>query len=466
MLISRLEARSRRKDGWSVPAADNSNMTSFTLSHDTRPRFLAFLAFLSLALTIISLRSSAQQNQPKDGRYYESEARKAYQEKRYDSFLENMKQAADLRPNHPRLMYNLAVAYALNRQPMEAMIWLRKTAEMGLILPAASDHDFDSLRDLEEFKAIVKLFEQNQAPVVSSSPAFTVHEKGLVPESVAYDPDADVFYLSSVYKRKILSVSRRGEGRIFSSDSDGLWSVMGMKVDARRRLLWVCTAAHPQMSNYRIEDKGRSALLKYDLRTGRLIERYEPADQNKPHWLGDLAINSAGDVFATDSVSPAVYVLRHDQNKLETFMEGPPFVSPQGLDFGQDEKHLFMADYSIGVFVVDLATKHCTNLSSTSTLLGIDGLYFHKGQLLGVQNGVNPQRIVCLTLSKDLARVERFETIEANNPLFDEPTLGVLVKDDFYFVANSQWGAIDETGHLAPEDKLKDPTVLRLTLQR
>jgi hypothetical protein len=67
-----------------------------------------------------------------------------------------------------------------------------------------------------------------------------------------------------------------------------------------------------------------------------------------------------------------------------------------------------------------------------------------------VQNGVNPQRVVRLFLSKDLSRVERFETVAANQPAFDEPTLGVLVKDHFYFIANSQWGALDEQGRLAP----------------
>jgi hypothetical protein len=36
-----------------------------------------------------------------------------------------------------------------------------------------------------------------------------------------------------------------------------------------------------------------------------------------------------------------------------------------------------------------------------------------------------------------LDRVERLEIIEANDPVFDEPTLGVLVKDTFYLIANS-----------------------------
>ena len=422
-------------------------------------RALFLVAFLVLVVPI-----SLSQTDPKDSRYYESLARKAYQEKNYASFLENVKLAADLRPNHPRLMYNLAGAYALNGKQNEAIALLRRMAEMDLIFPASSDHDFDSLHSLPEYDTILKRIEKNREPKINSLRAFTVHEKGLVPESVAYDEDADVFYLSSVYKRKILRITESGEVKDFSREGDGLWSVMGMKVDRKRRLLWVCTTAHTQMTNFVAADKGKTALFKYDLTTGTLLAKYQPTDTTKPHWLGDLVINSAGDVYATDSVSPAVYLIRHDGTKLETFLEGQPFVSPQGLDFSRDQQQLFVADYSKGVFRVELKTKKVHSIDSNFTLLGIDGLYYYKGSLICVQNGVNPQRVVKLTLSKDMSRFDGFETIEANNPEFDEPTLGVLVKDRFYFVANSQWGAIDESGHLAPIDKLKEPTVLKVKL--
>jgi hypothetical protein len=103
---------------------------------------------LSLFFALLFSTLVFAQSDQKDGRYYESLARKAYQEKNYSSFLENMKLASELRPNHPRLMYNLAVAYALNDKPTDAVALLRRTAEMGLIFPAASDHDFDSLRSL------------------------------------------------------------------------------------------------------------------------------------------------------------------------------------------------------------------------------------------------------------------------------------------------------------------------------
>jgi len=426
------------------------------------PKTVGGLMFAMLLCFLCTI--SFGQEQQKDGRYYESEARKAYEAKDYPLFLSNMRRAAELRPNHPRLMYSLATAYSLNGQTKEALMWLSKTAAMGLVFSPGDDPNFASIKSDVEFLSIRKRFEENRAPMVKSVEAFTVHEKGLIPESVAYDPKSQTFYVSSVYKRKILAVNKAGDVKEFSSSADGLWSVMGMKVDPLRRVLWITTTAHPQMTNFNAEDSGKSAIFKYDLRTNQLAGKFQPSDSAKTHWFGDLAINADGDVFASDSVNPSIYMIRHDTNQLQTFIEGGPFVSPQGLDFTPDQKHLFLADYSKGLFLIDVASKEIKSVAGDFTLLGIDGLYNYKGSLVAVQNGVNPQRLVRLFLSKSLDRVERFETLEANNPVFDEPTLGVLVENDFYFVANSQWGAIDKDGKLAPPDKLKDPTILRLRL--
>ena len=424
-------------------------------------------ASLCLCVSVFNFRfSSAQTQPPKDAGYFAQLALKAYKEKDYAAFLENMKRAIALRPTHQTYMYNLAIAHALAGDKREALAWLRRGASMGLVYPADQDNDFSSVKETAEFKAILKKIEDNRLPVIKSSTAFTVHEKGLVPESVAYDAVTQTFYLSSVYKRKILSIDKRGLAREFANERDGLWSVMGMKVDRARRTLWVCTAAHPQMANYREEDNGRSGIFKYDLRSGRLLKKYLLPRQAKPHWLGDLVLNSAGDVFATDSVSPAIYRIPRGSDELELFIEGEPFVSPQGLDLTADEKHLLMADYSKGIFRIELQTRKIINVepAPASTLLGIDGLYRYGDSLLAVQNGVNPQRVVRLFLNKGFDQVLRFQIVEANNPLFDEPTLGVLVGNTFYYVANSQWGAIDEKGRLAQAEKLREPLILKLKL--
>jgi hypothetical protein len=410
---------------------------------------------------------SAQVVQAENAESYIAAARKAYGEQNFPAFLEAAKRAYDLSPpNYPRLMYYLAIGYALNGDKQNALLWLEREARMGLVLRVESDDNFKSIKDTDEFKAVVEKFRHNSQPLVHSSQAFTVREKGLVPESVAYDPRTQTFYLSSIYRRKILRVGADGGTTEFATERDGLWSVAGMKVDAARRLLWACTVAHAQMSGFRAAEDGTTALLKFDLRTGKLVKKYVLPNQPQHHWLGDLAISASGDVYATDSLTPTIYVVRRKRDEIEPFLESAQFANPQGLDFAPGEKQMFMADYKRGVFVIDLTTKKVTPVAPApdSTLLGIDGLYFHGGALVGVQNGVNPNRLVRLRLSPDFSRVVKFETLEANNPAFDEPTLGVLLRDDLYFIANSQWGAIDEKGNLAPAEKLKDPVILKLRL--
>jgi len=424
------------------------------------------LMIVGVAALAPRLRTAANEDPPKTARYYRQQAAAAYRAKDYASAINNLNRALDLIPDHPTLFYNIAAISALQGKKTEAIASLSKIANMGLALRPEKDPDFDSIKDSTEFKAILKRFEDNRAPIVKSSTAFTIPEKGLITEGLAYDPVEETFFVSSVHKRKILSISRTAKPTTFASEQDGLFSVLGMSVDAKRRHLWVTSTAFPQMLNFKKEEDGTSAVFKFDLSTKKLVKKYVLSNATKKHALGDLIIQSNGDVFTTDSLSAAVYVIRPERDEIELFLEDAGFGSPQGLAFSGDERHLFMADYGTGLFDIDVKTKKVAHLAplAGATLLGIDGLYFHKGGLIGVQNGVTPQRVVRVSLSKDLDRVEHFEVLEANNPVFLEPTLGVLVKDTFFFIANSQWPLVDENGKLAADDKLQDPVVLKMKL--
>jgi ketosteroid isomerase-like protein len=404
-----------------------------------------------------------QEDPIKAARSYMQQAISAYKEKNYASYLENLQKAHSLRPDHPTIIYNLSGANALAGKPEMAIKLLSKVADMGLIYRAAEDDDFASIKDTEEFKRILKRFESNKLPTNNSSPAFTIQEKGLITEGIAYDPVEENFYVSSVRKRKILSIGKNGEVRDFSLPQDGLWGVFGMRVDAERRLLWVCSSAIEQMEDFKDEDKGSAGIFKYDLVSRKLIKRYILP---KGHLLGDLTVNSRGELFTTDSLRPVIYTIPSQKDELKVFLDTEPFVSLQGLAFSGDDKNLFVADYSRGLYVIDTGSKKCVKVGQPEdmTMLAIDGLYFYKGSLIGVQNDINPNRVIRLHLNQELNSVESAEVLEANNPLFNEPTLGVVVKDKFYFIANSQWSSVDREGKQAPMDKLQAHLILKTDL--
>lgn len=417
-----------------------------------------------LLVLLLVVQISAQEK--KDARYYRRQAAAAFQAKDYNAALENLKQADVLIPNHPTIVYNLAVAYtALGRQT-DAVRMLSHLAEMGLTYPLDKAPEFAALKDMESFRAVVRKMQENRAPILRSQPAFMVDEKGLIVESVAYDSAEQAFFVSSVHKRKILRIDQNGAMTTFASEQNGLWSVLGIRVDARRRHLWAVSAALPQMTGFTKQEEGASGVFKFDLKTGRLIKKYL-LPGGKPHTLGDLLITARGDVFASDSQTAAVYKIDAERDVLELFLEDERFISPQGLALSNDESQMFLADYSKGIFRIDVKTKNVLHIQPLpeATFLGIDGLYFYKGELLAIQNGVNPHRLVRIGLTKDLKQATVFEVIEANNPVFDEPTLGMVVGDMFYFVANSQWESVDEQGKLAAAEKLQNTLILKLRLK-
>ncbi len=395
----------------------------------------------------------------------ERQATADYKAKDFVKFLENMKRANELRPNHARLLYNLADAYALNNKPDESLKILGQIAAMGVFFDVGKDDDFKILFDLPRFKTIQNEFAKNQKAINKSEKAFTISEKDLITEGIAYDSATKRFFVSSIHKRKIVSIDKNGKVSGFSLDSDGLWSVSGMRVDSKRNVLWATTTAFPQMENFQKADDGKAGVFKYDLKTGKLLKKYLLSNEKERHALGDLIIAKNGDVYASDSVSPNIYRIDVKTDKMEIFLSSDNFSSLQGLAFTPDEKLLFAADYSKGVFRIEMSGKNIAQVTpdANTNLIGIDGIYFYRGNLIAIQNGFRPHRVASYFLNRDFTAITKSETLEANHADFNEPTLGVLVGKSFYYIANSQWALTNENGKLA-EDKLKEPVILRLKL--
>lgn len=421
---------------------------------------------LSLSVLIFSLGANAQTAaETAESVRLERQANADYKSKNFAKFLENVKRASDLRPNHARLLYNLAVGYALNNQVDEALKILERLAMMDLYFQIQADEDFKSLFENSAFKDIQSKFAENQKPLNRSEKAFTMPEKDLITEGIAFDSDTKRFFVGSIHRRKIAVIYKDGKVSDFSANADGLWSVSGLRVDAKRKILWAVSTAFPQMQNFQKADGGKSGLFKYDLRTGKLLQKFLLSNDTEKHALGDLIVAENGDVFASDSVSPNIYRLDAKTNKFELFLTSDMFASLQGLAFSPDEKILFVADYAKGVFRIELKDKKISQISfdAKTNPIGIDGLYFHRGNLIALQNGFRPHRVARFYLNKDFSAVTKSETLEANHADFNEPTLGVIVKENFYFIANSQWDFTNENGTLV-EDKLQKPVILRLKL--
>lgn len=424
-------------------------------------RIIAFSITLLTFLSISFGQTAAEMRAAGDA---ERAANAAYRAKDFSLFLKQMETANRNRPNHPRLIYNLGVAYAINGRNDEALTSLDRLTKMGLAYAFDKDEDLASLRDDERFQKIAGASAVNRTPINASTRLLELHDKTMIAESVAYDRKTNQHFIGSIHKRKIVSVDSKGVEKEFSSPSDGLYAVLGMKVDARRGILWAATSAVPQMSRFAEADKGRSAIFKYDLRSRKLLQKFPVRDSGE-HMLGDVWIDRTGNVYATDSVSPNIYRIDAAKNTMEVFITSDLFASLQGITEGSRPNEIYVADYAKGFFRIDLTTKAITQLKPDAnvTLLGTDGLYFHNGKLIAIQNGINPNRVAAFTLNGD--RVTDTTVLEANHADFLEPTLGFIDGKDLVYIANSQWPLVSEKAELQTE-KLRNPLVLRVSLER
>ncbi|MBA2339651.1 MAG: hypothetical protein H0V88_04605 [Pyrinomonadaceae bacterium] len=187
--------------------------------------------------------------------------------------------------------------------------------------------------------------------------AFRIPESDLIPEGIAYDSSTGIFYVGSTYLRKIVSVNRKGVVRNFTAEAqDGLRGVLGVKVDARRRILWAISShaglGMPIKGNSR-DCIGCSEIFKYDLKSGALIKKYTLENKPRVHFLNDLALNSNGDVYISDTIAGDVYFISRQTDKLEVLASFGQTAYPNGLDLSPNGRLLFVA-IDGGVQTIDL----------------------------------------------------------------------------------------------------------------
>ncbi len=405
---------------------------------------------------------------PLDVGALEREATTAYEHKDFACFLARSEALLAAAPGEPRRLYNVACGQALSGQGDRALRSLRALAEGGVHFDIAADSDFAALTGSPGFEAVRLLFAALKTTVVERSVvAFQLAERDLIPEGLAHDPTDGAFFVSSVHKRKIVRVDASGAARDFTSPGQhGLGAVLALGVDAPRHALFACSAMIPHMEGFRPEDEGKSSLFQLDLATGKVTRELALQGPGKGHVCNDLAIDAAGVVFVSDSISGAVYTADPGANALTVLLPPGVLASPQGIAVAPDGRTLYIADYAHGVARVDRVTHSVTMLASPPGvfLTGLDALVLHGDDLVATQNGITPHRLIRAHLGPGGDRITAVETLEQNHPRYREPTLGTLVGAHFFYVANSQWGSFDKAGVLAPLDQLQAPVILDVRL--
>jgi len=296
-------------------------------------------------------------------------------------------------------------------------------------------------------------FIQDARPAVVA----TLPAANLLAEDLAFDAATGRWFVSSVHGREIL-VKKPGKAwRVFAHQN--LSGVLALGIDPPRRRLWATSVGLPQAGDLAPEDQGVSALVAFDLDSGRELRRIPL--EGKGHALGDMAVASDGTVFVTDSRGGGVYRLDPEAMALVALVTPGTFRSPQTPVVV--EGGILVPDYAKGLAFVPASGGAARWLTGPEgvDLRGIDGMALSGRRLYVVQNGASPNRVLALDLDEGLTKVERITVLlkvpEATHVLVREGTLFIL--------ADNGWERFDDAGALkkdAPPERA--PRILRLEL--
>lgn len=422
-----------------------------------RPRHLSVALGLALAGLHAAERPTAEQAMA-----LAREAATAAEADDKPGYLAKMEAAAALRPDFPRILVNLAAAQLANDRAEDALATLDRLAALGTHSPVEKSAEFAALRGQKEFQAIVKKLAENLVPQGRGDIDFTLAGVTGVIEGIAWRAKTGTYYFGDPHHRCVWLRPPATKGseaalRRFTPEGDDLLGVCGLAVDEQRGVLWAATSAVPAMRGFEAAMDSMAALAEIDLETGavrRVIPLVRGEGDRFSHVLGDVALGPDGSVYLPDSGAPMIWRLAPGAVDLEVWAQSSEFLSLQGAVVAPELGMLFVADHASGLLRVDLTTRSVHRVESPpdTTLIGIDGLVrAPTGELIAIQNGLRPNRVVRLTLDGSGTAVASFVVLEAAHFTMAAPALGcIAVGGNLCFIGNAGWSRFDEPGAPAP----------------
>ncbi|RDD82976.1 hypothetical protein DVJ77_05165 [Dyella tabacisoli] len=157
------------------------------------------------------------------------------------------------------------------------------------------------------------------AAAAAIGPATRALPSDWYPESLAAGPDGSL-YIGSWRQGAVARLRPQAEQPeiLVTPGSNGLANGQGVLVDAKRKLLWVCSGT----IGFTTVPMTPSALKSYDLASGAPRGSYPMPDKG---YCNDLAQDSHGNLYVTDSLNPRVLRLAPDDKALHIWKQDPAF---------------------------------------------------------------------------------------------------------------------------------------------
>lgn len=385
-----------------------------------------------------------------------------------------LKRLVALRPYNADFKFALIKAYALQDKKTEAYNDLITLQKAGLSYPVGDLEGFEQIKGTKVFEYIEDGMNSNAEPFGEGSEVFAVSDNysGMLFENLVYDAASERFLLGSVRAGSIYQYSEKTGFKEFvnpSNPATGPWGIIDIAIDPEADLLWTASATMPHYTGTTQANFGQAMVSKFKLSSGELINNFALAKTAQPMLFSHLHVSAGQNLYFTNVFNGDVFKIVKDSEQVEPLFSLTGLNNIKAITSNTDETILYVSDYDLGLFVVNLETKQSVPLfrNQNGFFAGINDLFYDNGDLVAIQSGVQPARLMRYVLEQDLILQNMFP-IEANHPKFSALGNGTLVGDQVYYAANSQWAKLDGVGRLLPEQSwdplviLKSPTQYRM----
>ena len=356
-----------------------------------------------------------------------SAARAARERGDHAAYLANVRKLAAFTPGNPAIQIAEARGLALDGDGAGAVAQLNKIADLGFSFAAASDAAFQKLKDDPGFVAAVKRLADNGKGTGRGNGIIKLGLTG-GSEGVAWSETTKSFLMGS--SGSIYAYKLDGEGAARPIAKAAGAQILGIRPDPASRSYLVCVN----------EPDGRnSAVVRHDESSGEIKATYKLPTQNA--LCNDIALLKNNSFAVTDSNNGVFHLV---DGKLEPLALTTPVYQPNGIASDLDKNRLYVA-HAGGVVVHDFATGKSRELVSKKTLVGgIDGMVWHKGSLVGVQNPRNvDMRLLRITPDAEAKAADVFVLLAGADFPGDARTVAIA-GDEAFVIGTTGSGERDE----------------------
>ena len=316
----------------------------------------------------------------------------------------------------------------------------------GYVVDIQKNPDFAAVwdSDLEALQAA------NTAPVGQMHPAANL--TGFVlGEGLA--SGGDRLYLSGVRNGSVMVVSAEGAKPLMNFRP----GVAAYGLGVHDGNLWAATAASRQTKGFEPKADVKSKIVVINPANGAVINSF--ADAAKDRNFGHILLGR-DDLYVADTNHGEVLRLNGYAGAFQVLIPEGYFDTPQAMAENADASALIVSDFIAGLYRVDLVKGALVHIKPPAggSLLGLSQLVRDGNDLIGVETGFKPNRIVRLHMSPDWSSVESEEVLLRSDDVLAQPTGGVVEDGHFIFIAKSQWSNLDDRGNALSDSP--DPVVI------